>query len=526
MRRVVSLIPPMLLVLPAFAQGLLNNGAKIVMMPSASANTYIYIDGSSGHFTNQDAGLNTGQVLTSTSTGRTGIIDVNGNWVNNSAGNVFTSNNGTVELVGAAQSIGGSTTTYFNNLTLLGTGTKTLNLNTLAGGGFASAAGVLSVGTRVLDLNGYLLTMNNPAGSGITYSSGYIQSETNASVNTSIIKWNMGTNTGAHVYPFGVGGAQIPFTFNKTTAGASDISVSTRATSATNNTPWAGASNLAAVSHMYDPTIGGDGSVQAVIDRWWDITTSAAVTADVTFTYRGSENTMLPLYQSGALGAQHWNGTGWDPPVGSGTGVTSGTGSVTVTGANTFSPWVVSSMSAPLPIELLSFTSECAGSSVRLNWTTATETSNDYFTVERSYDGTTFESIAIVDGSGTTTSVHHYTATDNTATGAVAYYRLRQTDLDGRFSYSGVIASDCRSSNEWMYASAAGNDLNVVFSVSEGDYVLSLYDVTGRELSSKLIGAAAGRNTVVIPGGIYSQGIYLLTLRSEAHVITAKVIVR
>ena len=119
-----------------FSQGLLNNGAKI----NTSAGTFIYINGGAavGNFLNQDAGAFVGSLDNG------GTIDLTGNWTNNSTANAFTTNSGTVRLIGVNQNISGATPTWFNNLTLGGTGTKTLNVNTLVGGGFAAPAGKLT----------------------------------------------------------------------------------------------------------------------------------------------------------------------------------------------------------------------------------------------------------------------------------------------------------------------------------------------------------------------------------------------
>ena len=496
-----------------YAQGVVNNGATIVITNTSN----IYINGTTGHYTSQNGG-----VVTNSSTG--GTIRLSGNWSNNSSNTAFSNDGSTVMLIGANQSIGGTSSSSFYNLTLAGTGTKTLNINTTAGG-ISTLTGVLSLGTRPLVLNGNTLTITNPAATAITYSSGYIESETNAAFNNSIIQWNIGTSTGAHVYPFGVGGTQIPFTFNKTTAGAASISVSTRSTTGSNNTPWPNASNVAAVSHMYDPTLGQDGSDEAVIDRWWDITASAAVTGNLTFSYRGSENTMIPGYQTGSLGAQHWDGTAWEPPVGSGTGVTAGVGTVTVTGASTFSPWVISSSLAPLPIELVYFEAKCENNEALLKWTTATETNNDHFTIERSYDGTAFEVIAIVDGAGNSTSLIDYSYTDKNFLANRAYYRLKQTDFDGKHSYSEIVSTEgCSEKEEWMYAVMSEIGLDVYFSSpAEQQFTIALYDVAGRIITSRPVIAEKGTNRITVPGKNFSNGIYMLTLQSPSKTLTAKV---
>ncbi|HEY4797686.1 MAG TPA: hypothetical protein VII99_01300, partial [Bacteroidia bacterium] len=153
------------------------------------------------------------------------------------------------------------------------------------------------------------------------------------------VKWISGANTGNFIFPFGVGGTAadyIPFTFNKTTSGNSDISLSTWTTNP-QNIPHPSQSDVAPVSNM----IGIPDSVKNAIDRFWDIQSSASVTGDLTFSYRGSENTTLS--PADTFKTQHWNGTAWDPQVGPGNkGVTIGIGTVgPIPGQTTFSPWVL-----------------------------------------------------------------------------------------------------------------------------------------------------------------------------------------
>lgn len=154
------------------------------------------------------------------------------------------------------------------------------------------------------------------------------------------VKWNFATNTGNYVFPFGVGGAvadYIPFTFNKTSTSSSSISMSTWTTNP-QNMPHPLQSNVATVSNM----LGIPDSVKNALDRFWDIQVSAPVTADLTFSYRGSENTTL--VPDDTIKAQHWNGTFWEPQVGPGNpGITTGIGTVgPIYGQTTFSPWVLS----------------------------------------------------------------------------------------------------------------------------------------------------------------------------------------
>lgn len=93
-----------------------------------------------------------------------------------------------------------------------------------------------------------------------------------------------------------------------------------------------------------------------------------------------------------------------------------------------------------LPVKLISFDGKNTDSGNELNWTTAVEISNDYFDVERSADGRTFESIGRVDGNGNSTVLTHYQFIDAGPLEGVSYYRLHQVDFDKAFENSPIIS--------------------------------------------------------------------------------------
>lgn len=472
-----------------YSQGILNNGAQIVTSGAAQ----IYIDGNAlGGYTSQAGGL----IVPSTGMN----LYLEGNWVNNSVNTGFGSDAGTVILNGAAQSIGGSNSTTFYNLSLQGAGLKSQLINTNVGG-VVTRTGVFSIGNQVYDLNTYTLTVTNSAITAVNYGSGYVLSETNLAVNPSVMAWNMGTTTGNFVFPFGVSGTQIPFTFSKTTTGASSVSVSTRATLLPDNQPWAGISNVAAVTNMFSTMIGGDGSVPVVIDRWWDITSSAPVTANCTFSYRGVENTLTPPYNTGTLSAQHWNGTSWDSPVGSAPAVLVGVGSVTANGLSTFSPWILSSLIAPLPIELLDVSVRCNNLNRTLYWSTASEKNNDFFTIEKSSDGKNFHVIGTVKGAGNSSSIKNYFFTDPSLNLLeTVYYRLSQTDYN-------TITKVCRT-----FISEpcnGGNQVIDIFNTSNGSIYVKAenlnFDYGQIDITDLLGRKVLQQDIEVIDGGVFTE---------------------
>lgn len=493
-----------------FSQGLINNGAQIVLNSSVS----LYVDGdASADVTNQNNGL------FRNATGG-GSIRLEGDWKNNASNVAFFNDGIAVNLVGANQSIEGSNSTSFYHLNLLGTGTKTLHVNTTVGG-ISTVTGVLALGTRPLDLNSNTLTISNPNASAITNSTGYIISETNVAVNPSIIAWQMGTSTGAHVYPFGVLGTQIPFTFNKTTAGSSTVSVSTRASN-TLNLPWAGVSSVAAVTTMGSVALSlTDASSESVIDRWWDIQTSAATTANLIFSYRGIENT-TSVNPTGSFSAQHWNGTAWDTQTGSGIGVTSGVGTVSVTGASTFSPWVLSStLTGPLPVVLTHFSANCnEENNVLLEWTTASESNSDYFQIQSSRDLLDWISIGHVQSAGNSSQQLVYSFTDLFAHAGDNYYRIKQVDFNGQYEVFSPIAVNCEGIN--FEFSVFPNPTNHTFTLSIQsdqeieDAEIVILDMTGKIIYQETKQISAGNSQFMIHDK-FAAGTYSILIHTSAN---------
>lgn len=136
--------------------------------------------------------------------------------------------------------------------------------------------------------------------------------------------------------------------------------------------------------------------------------------------------------------------------------LTGGCGSVNATGSIT--------VDTPLPITLRWFTSECEASKITLKWATASETNNDYFTVERTVDGLKFDMIGTVPGAGNSSQPRYYSFTDTERFSSRVYYRLKQTDFDGQFEYTNVISVTCienRTEEFRVYPNPIANQLTI-----------------------------------------------------------------
>jgi hypothetical protein len=125
----------------------------------------------------------------------------------------------------------------------------------------------------------------------------------------------------------------------------------------------------------------------------------------------------------------------------------------TLTGMTSFSTFTINGSSGSnteLPIELLYFNAFPKNGWVELNWATASELNNNYFTVERSADGFNWEEVLQTPGAGTTTLQSNYTKFDTRPLSGLSYYRLKQTDMDGKFSYSNIVSVVINTENKQL----------------------------------------------------------------------------
>ncbi|WP_191967962.1 T9SS type A sorting domain-containing protein [Rhizosphaericola mali] len=100
----------------------------------------------------------------------------------------------------------------------------------------------------------------------------------------------------------------------------------------------------------------------------------------------------------------------------------------------------ITTSSTALPIRLLSFTVTENNTSNILNWQTAVETNNNYFVIEKSTDGNNFDSIGTVKGAGNSDQTLSYSYTDDEPVSGTNYYRLKQVDFDGNYTYSSIAS--------------------------------------------------------------------------------------
>jgi hypothetical protein len=162
-----------------------------------------------------------------------------------------------------------------------------------------------------------------------------------------------------------------------------------------------------------------------------------------------------------------------------------------------------------LPIVISSFDVTPYHRTARVSWQTSSENNNAFFSVER-LEGNQFATLANIPGSGTTSQVSNYEWIDLHPKSGLSYYRLKQTDFDGRHSFSPVVALMI-DITETPYPNPVKDVLHLNFLNAEDEARLVITDVTGQIVYDDIA-------TESIDIGDFKPGIYHLRLTSKKNV--------
>ncbi len=173
-----------------------------------------------------------------------------------------------------------------------------------------------------------------------------------------------------------------------------------------------------------------------------------------------------------------------------------------------------------LPISLIAFEAKPEENrSVAVHWVTASEINNSYFAVERSADGRNWEIVSTVNGCGTCTQEHTYDFSDKSPLSGISYYRLKQVDFDGKYSYSDIAAV----SIEKGYGIQISFDPlleSVAISGLSPDMQVEIYDMKGLLIWHNY----AAQPLMQITASNFRKGCYIVRIRGQHVDFSSKLI--
>lgn len=174
----------------------------------------------------------------------------------------------------------------------------------------------------------------------------------------------------------------------------------------------------------------------------------------------------------------------------------------------------------PLPVELLSFTAKPVDNSVELNWETASEINNDYFLIERSEFGTSWETIARVNGQGNSVQLTKYSELDYSPFTNKSFYRLKQVDFDGAYTYSNVVLVDFDNSKQNVLLYPNPTSGRVTISADNLNYQnVSLFNAQGQQIQLSGISNQVSSNELSINLEALNNGIYFIKYENQSYKI-------
>ncbi len=174
-----------------------------------------------------------------------------------------------------------------------------------------------------------------------------------------------------------------------------------------------------------------------------------------------------------------------------------------------------------LPIELLSFSAQLnLQNEVKLSWETATEINNDYFTLERSKDASNWSVLTTISGKGNSSEVVQYSYIDSNPLPQTSYYRLKQTDFNGVFSYSGIqtISTSRQKEHISIYPNPTINQVTISGSRNELNQ-MQVVNLLGQDVTDKAELIEKNTNSITLSLVNMQSGIYFLKTSSAVSKI-------
>ncbi len=185
-----------------------------------------------------------------------------------------------------------------------------------------------------------------------------------------------------------------------------------------------------------------------------------------------------------------------------------------------------------LPVTLTGLSASSVENNVKLTWQTASENNNKGFEVQRSTDGVQWTNIGFVNGSGNSSGLHSYAYNDNNLAPDRYYYRLRQVDMDGHFSYSSIVSVNLNGLSagyalQQNYPNPFNRNTIIQYSVPQSGWVkLTLFDINGRQVKVLVQRMQEkGTHSIELNGSGLSRGTYYYKMETSHFSATKKMVI-
>ncbi len=448
-----------------------NQGSKI----KVSAGSYVVIQGDLVNKAGGNSDIN-----------NSGTIKINGNLIDSATtGEMFSTTSGKIVLSGTSiQSVKGQKRTHFYDIEIDNPSGVILDTAVFIHNTLELTNGIIysSTGNEVNMLDG----------------SSYTGGSDNSFVDGPMIK----TGNTDFVFPVGDKGRIQQIAILDLSSSETFTAEYVRGTPP-QNTNFTG--NLTRVSSVeYWHLTPSSGSPQINMALYWNNGDSSGIT---------NPQTLLIAHQKS-------NGQWEDISYISGTGAATA-GSIKGGPVSTYSLYSLGTtnyVDNPLPIELLSFEAEAKDNfTVDLTWITASEQNNDFFTVERSQFGKQWEEVGIVKGAGNSNQILRYALTDNSPFGGISYYRLKQTDFNGSFTYSEikVVQFNLDQATISLYPNPTKGLVYLKNIQTEYQYILS--NMVGEIIQKGMINKNSEFHLENLSPGVYNLRLYKLEANNSTY---------
>ena len=387
---------------------------------------------------------------------------------------------------------------------------------------FSQGAKIVFNGAYLKIIDDAYLVIDNPDTTAIsrTSSGGYIISEGE----NNNVQWNIGDGTGHFTVPFGYSTTDyLPLSFRTSLAGTNDgvVIMSTYGTPNWQNS-------------LYLPTgvahVGGMGGIdnsKYVADRFWKVSfsgyTDKPELASLLLSYRDIEEAAPNTMLESDVALQRYNPILEDwidfLPDYSTTVIDIFDNTVEaksiIPSSELYDWWTIADRIRPLPIELVKFDVSLMNNDlVALDWQTASEINTDYYIVQRSTDGTHWEDINTTPAEGNSNIPSFYHVTDQNPPSGIIYYRLKEIDIGGRFTFSKIEEIEILQSKiqtAFLYPNPSTTVTHIKIPYSKQLEALFIYDAQGKQV--KHIQHPTHSNLIDIQVNSLPQGSYWIKLQ-------------